>query len=157
MTQATREQQLTICAEGLAPFSDALLVGDFNFDSERNFLPPHKPLHNDALQRLGPEFVDVWAALRSDRGFTFDGGSNPHVKNKREQMRYDRVLARVRNWRCKRIDVVCKEKTNPRANMLALLPSMRSNYVDLDTLLFEDVQISDHYGLISVLEPNTAV
>ena len=40
-----------------------------------------------------PDHVDAWHALfPGDRGLTFDGAVNDHVRDKGERMRYDRVL-----------------------------------------------------------------
>lgn len=102
----TREAQLQACAAVLAAFPDAVLVGDFNFDSDRNFRPPHDPLENLALQRFMPDFVDVWSALRpSERGLTFDSATNPYIQAP-EHMRYDRVLARLQTWSATSIELV---------------------------------------------------
>lgn len=99
-----REKQLRVCRRVLAPHSDALLVGDFNFDSHRNFSPPHNPLENEALVNIVPDFVDVWPALQSDRGLTFDSAVNPYI-GKSEQMRYDRVMVRLAKWGAASIDM----------------------------------------------------
>eukprot|EP00928_Gymnodinium_smaydae_P049922 TRINITY_DN33530_c0_g1_i1.p1 TRINITY_DN33530_c0_g1~~TRINITY_DN33530_c0_g1_i1.p1 ORF type:complete len:309 (-),score=32.46 TRINITY_DN33530_c0_g1_i1:183-1109(-) len=99
----TRTAQLLECRRLLAPFEDVLLVGDFNFDSERNFQPPHRPLENEALGVCLPDYVDVWPALRSDRGLTFDSTNNPYIPRP-EHMRYDRVMSRTANWRAIRIE-----------------------------------------------------
>lgn len=46
------------------------------------------PLENEALARLYPEYVDVWAELHPDlRGLTFDTGVNRMISGN-EQMRY---------------------------------------------------------------------
>lgn len=56
-------------------------------------LPEREPLENAALPTLLPGYVDAWAALRPDElGYTFDGAANPHVRDREERMRYDRVL-----------------------------------------------------------------
>lgn len=127
MSQPTRECQLKVCAEVLALYPDAVLVGDFNFDSEKNFQPPHEPLHNAALARFIPDFIDIWPALRSDRGLTFDSNTNPYLKKKSERMRYDRVLARLADWKPTAIDYFGKGP-------------------------LDGVVLSDHYGLLSVVE-----
>lgn len=94
----TRQAQLQSCEKILSSYGDALLVGDFNFDSERNFMPPHDPLENEALVQIMPEFVDLWPALRPERGLTFDSDVNPYI-GKPEHMRYDRIVARLSSWR----------------------------------------------------------
>jgi len=103
-----REEQLKVCGKVLATYPNAVLVGDFNFDSEQNFAPPHEPLENYAL-RLIPDFLDMWQALRpSERGLTFDSKTNPYIA-KPEQMRYDRVMAKLRIWRATHIELIGHE------------------------------------------------
>jgi hypothetical protein len=97
--------QLRICHEVLMQYPDALLLGDFNFDSERNFSPPpHVPLENAALANIMPEFVDVWPALRHERGLTFNSDLNPYI-GKPEHMRYDRIITRLASWQVQSIDM----------------------------------------------------
>lgn len=110
----TRQAQLRECSKVLAAFhqsdgSDALLVGDFNFDSERNFAPPHLPLENEALAACLPGFTDVWPFLRADRGLTFDSAICPYIRQA-EQMRYDRVMSRAVAWKVDAIERVGHEQ-----------------------------------------------
>lgn len=89
----TREQQLEIIARIIR--GDAILAGDFNFCSYRNY-DSGLPLENDRLVRVLPGFVDVWTALRgSEPGYTYDSEVNKMIRMPRPdpQMRYDRVLA----------------------------------------------------------------
>lgn len=95
--QPLRVLQLRACAEALRAAKEALLVGDFNFDAQRNYQAPHLPLHNDALADCLPGFVDIWPALRSDRGITYNSVVNPYI-SRGEMMRYDRAMARVVAW-----------------------------------------------------------
>ena len=113
-----REEQLKNCASILAPFSDAMLVGDFNFDSERNFKPPHEPLENAAVGLL-QDFVDLWPALRpGEAGKTFDSMLNPYIGDY-EQMRYDRVMVKLGAWRPTQIQLVGNE---PLEHLVTLSP-----------------------------------
>ena len=98
-----RKQQLKIAQEALQGYSQAILCGDFNFDSNQNWgdwrraaAHPPQSLENDVLKYiLGEEYVDAWPALRpGEAGLTFDGGINPHVSDGQECMRYDRVMVR---------------------------------------------------------------
>jgi len=62
-----RESQLRVCADVLqAPsnIDSALLCGDFNFCSYRNFDARREGLENDVLGRVLPAFVDLWPFLR---------------------------------------------------------------------------------------------
>ena len=103
-----RREQLKCCAAILAPFADAMLVGDFNFDSEQNFKPPHDPLENSALALL-QNFSDLWTVLRpGEAGKTFDSTLNPYI-GEYERMRYDRVMAKLQAWRPKEIRLVGDE------------------------------------------------
>ena len=54
------------------------------------------PLENAVLAERLPGYVDAWPAVRgvADLGHTFDGATNPHVRDADECMRYDRVMLR---------------------------------------------------------------
>ena len=102
-SEQLRRQQLTICQKFLKKYTSAILVGDFNFCSERNFHTHNSaktPLENDVLQQVMPSYVDVWPFLHDmspegerDLGYTFDSEVN-HMISHPERMRYDRVMAR---------------------------------------------------------------
>merc|ERR1712032_33940 len=119
----TRESQLLNCKAALAPYSNAVLVGDFNFDSERNFQAPHEPLENEALARIMPEFVDLWPALRRERGLTFDSSVNPYICRP-EHMRYDRVMTRLTKYRASAIAMFGDE---PVDHLVELSPKEREH------------------------------
>eukprot|EP00418_Pyrodinium_bahamense_P093191 CAMPEP_0179026728 /NCGR_PEP_ID=MMETSP0796-20121207/8667_1 /TAXON_ID=73915 /ORGANISM="Pyrodinium bahamense, Strain pbaha01" /LENGTH=339 /DNA_ID=CAMNT_0020722823 /DNA_START=16 /DNA_END=1035 /DNA_ORIENTATION=- len=106
--QPLREMQLRACSDVLGPLPNALLVGDFNFDSQRNFKAPHVPLDNVALAKCLHGFVDVWPALRADRGCTFNSQVNPYIAQE-EAMRYDRVMAQLSSWRPSSIELMGHE------------------------------------------------
>mmetsp|Transcript_27831 Transcript_27831/g.47029 ORF Transcript_27831/g.47029 Transcript_27831/m.47029 type:complete len:493 (-) Transcript_27831:1418-2896(-) len=103
--EKTRKKQLSVCRGALKKDAVAILVGDFNFCSERNFLMiPNHPLENDVLQQVLPEYVDVWPFVHNSRqssnstakrdiGYTFDSEVNRMISHE-ERMRYDRVMAR---------------------------------------------------------------
>ncbi len=73
----------------------SLLVGDFNFDDERNFNKhDSRPTEESLWQQQLPDFVDVWRQLKQDAGKTFDTSRNVNLDNHRSQvMRYDRIVA----------------------------------------------------------------
>uniref|UniRef100_A0A6U6J7J3 Endonuclease/exonuclease/phosphatase domain-containing protein n=1 Tax=Zooxanthella nutricula TaxID=1333877 RepID=A0A6U6J7J3_9DINO len=124
-----RVRQLQRCAQVLAGFSDALLVGDFNFDSTRNFKPPHVPLENDDLNTSLPDFDDVWPKLRpKELGLTYDSQTNPYIR-KTETMRYDRVMARLKLW---------------VANSIQLIGSVGEGDSDAQRIF-----LSDHFGVLA--------
>mmetsp|Transcript_60151 Transcript_60151/g.105356 ORF Transcript_60151/g.105356 Transcript_60151/m.105356 type:complete len:326 (-) Transcript_60151:28-1005(-) len=118
----TREAQLRVCEALLAPFDDALLVGDFNFDSDRNFVPPHTPLENEALAEILPRYVDLWPALRSERGKTFDSSLNPYI-SRSEHMRYDRIMTCLSNWATRQIEIFGHE---PVDHLVELSPGEKA-------------------------------
>jgi hypothetical protein len=128
-----RKAQLCACERALKHFSDALLVGDFNFDSQQNWSPPHRPLENAALEEFMHGFVDVWPHLRRERGLTFDSSICPYIR-KHEQMRYDRVMARVVKWVAKSIERVGHEPMDVKLSSRTCKGG-----------LF----LSDHFGLIA--------
>jgi len=102
-SEARRRAQLTQAAEALQGRSAAVLCGDFNFDATQTYgdwqqsapARPREQLENCVLGEVLPDFEDVWPALRSDEGFSFDGAANPKcIQDPLERMRYDRVLVR---------------------------------------------------------------
>ena len=99
-TERTRAAQLRqiSAVEGLD-----VLCGDFNFDDVATWGEWRQPgrkrpvsaLENNVLARALPDFVDAWAAVfPNNRGLTFDGATNPWVRDSGERMRYDRVMVR---------------------------------------------------------------
>jgi hypothetical protein len=138
-----REAQLRECVQALKHFSDALLVGDFNFDSQQNWSPPHSPLENDALAEIMHGFVDVWPLLRTDRGLTFDSSICPYIR-KHEQMRYDRVMARVVKWVAHSIERVGHEPLDVDLSSRTTAGPMRGLF------------LSDHFGLIATFSRKSA-
>jgi endonuclease/exonuclease/phosphatase family metal-dependent hydrolase len=114
-----RVKQLQVCNAQLSPFSHAILCGDFNFCSYRNYNPdPSKPLENDSLAVTCPEFSDMWLKLKVDPvvaqmgesaaqlpsvaeslpehvlGYTFDSVLNQNVSSY-ERFRLDRVVYKL--------------------------------------------------------------
>ncbi len=89
----TRATQLLTVAEHLkGPHS--LLLGDFNFCSTS---PENANLPQD--------FVDLWPALHPHRpGWTLDSQTNPLLRGSK-QARYDRMLLRSQQWRCRNIEL----------------------------------------------------
>ncbi|CAM9598990.1 unnamed protein product, partial [Heterosigma akashiwo] len=91
-----REQQLILSKRALRSRENAILCGDFNFCSYRNFHSrPGDKLENESLAEILPEYIDIWSVLRpGEPGYTFDSEVNPMI-HQYEQMRYDRVIARL--------------------------------------------------------------
>lgn len=82
-----RSRQLEQVFERLGPAPDAILCGDFNFCSSST----------EENERLPPDFLDVWAAVRQDPGFTVDTELNATRARKTDvtrRARLDRVLVR---------------------------------------------------------------
>jgi len=139
----TREEQLKVCQRQLEPFDNAILCGDFNFCSYRNFTGTG-PLENDCLQQILPDFVDVWPLIQpGEKGYTFDSEVNTMLMRP-EQMRYDRVLFRTHSKRLQPQTIsilgnqsATTETTNPRFATVDQIP----------THMLDKVFPSDHFGL----------
>lgn len=127
-----RAEQLEKISGILASSPHAGLMGDFNFDSDRNFRKGVMPLENDNIAAHYPDYVDVWPTLRpEEKGYTFDSEVNRMIRQF-EQMRYDRVLWKSAGgqWRPKRIELF---GTAPMKGHIGVWPS-------------------DHFGLVTDLE-----
>jgi len=101
-----RRDQLIISEQVLSSFPSAILCGDFNFDSTRNFeeltlgisKSVNRKLENDNLKQAIPLYVDLWSQFYpNEKGYTFDSEVNTMI-NQYEQMRYDRVMLRSSEW-----------------------------------------------------------
>jgi len=121
-----RAKQLEIISEILKNHDTAILTGDFNFDSDINYsqhlkkckiaeesnsnpsdirISLDEPLENDVVQRIFPDYSDVWKVLRpTERGYTFDSEKNTMLTNY-EQMRYDRILFKSKDSFLKTVDI----------------------------------------------------
>ena len=89
----TRAAQLKAVVEQL-PGPDSLLVGDFNFCST-----------SAENANLPQDFVDLWPALHGQNpGWTLDSHTNPLLRGSK-QSRYDRMLLRSKQWRCRNIEL----------------------------------------------------
>jgi endonuclease/exonuclease/phosphatase family metal-dependent hydrolase len=86
-----------------SPIHVAVLCGDFNFCSYRNYLKPlptndaeRALLENNVLSKTVPQLQDCWSLLYPNKkGYTFDSTNNDaciRSDGLTEQMRYDRVL-----------------------------------------------------------------
>jgi len=128
-----RKEQLKIISN-LSPFQNAntaILLGDFNFDSDINFsqhlekrfqierekdknpseieppeLPKDETLENKNIGEFYQGFKDVWPHLsEGEKGYTFDSILNKMLTNY-EQMRYDRILLRSTYWKPHKIKLL---------------------------------------------------
>ncbi len=94
-----REHQMKQIKELLASRTEAIIMGDFNFDDENNWDPEDdRPIENITLTQIFSDYVDVWPCLRGSGGKTFDTDVNlmvAEIKTEQERMRYDRVLAKL--------------------------------------------------------------
>lgn len=130
-----RQEQLKIAARSLANYDTAILTGDFNFCSYRNYKADTLPLDNDCLQQIVPDYVDLWPALkgndpnntdRTSKGYTFDSTVNKNI-TQIEVARYDRVIARSSSgWQPTSIEIVGSEP-----------------------IILNRVWPSDHFGLLA--------
>lgn len=95
-----REAQMRQASRELSQYGNALLVGDFNFCSHRNFNRRSAgPLHNDSLSVCLPGFVDQWPRLHATPGHTFEDWRNQWKFTDKlkadSRYRFDRVMARL--------------------------------------------------------------
>ena len=99
-----RARQLGRVFRALSGADDAVVLGDFNMRDTEN-------------ERIGPPYCDVWPALRPhDDGFTEDTSINLmrlDSKNKRRQVRFDRVLLKGAGWTAESIDLLGTEPISP--------------------------------------------
>ena len=121
--EAVRESQLLALFTELEGYSQAIVMGDFNFCSSWT--------HEN--ERLDSRYADVWSQLHPDRpGFTEDTTLNAMrlaQKRKSKHVRFDRILLRDdhRRWSPLSIDLLGREKLGP------------------------ELFISDHFGLLATL------
>jgi len=162
-SKKTRREQLEISHQFLKSSSNALLVGDFNFDSDINYsqlqarrqMPPavmkdptvpypsagSTPLENSSFLEIfdaAEGWRDLWPVLHdTEKGYTFDTEKNQMLWGF-EQMRYDRIVFRSaeKKWVAKRLDML---GTTPIEGILT---------EEGDRPLFP----SDHFGLEVELE-----
>eukprot|EP01129_Flabellula_baltica_P007272 TRINITY_DN2810_c0_g1_i2.p1 TRINITY_DN2810_c0_g1~~TRINITY_DN2810_c0_g1_i2.p1 ORF type:complete len:113 (-),score=16.83 TRINITY_DN2810_c0_g1_i2:34-372(-) len=67
------------------------------------------PLENDVLQRVIPEYIDIWPHLHPDEpGFTFDSLNN-RMLQQYEEMRYDRMMLKSNRWEPTLIELIGTE------------------------------------------------
>jgi len=104
-----RKQQLEIIHKLVSDSPNALIMGDFNFDSERNYHEGTLPLENDSMKEICSNYQDLWSHLRpGEEGKTFDSEINTIIRSKFERMRYDRILFRSTNqkWKASEIQLI---------------------------------------------------
>ncbi len=83
---------------------DAVLLGDFNMRDAEN-------------DRIAPPYCDIWPALRPhEPGFTEDTSINHmrfDARNKKRQVRFDRVLLKGTRWRAASIELLGTQPISP--------------------------------------------
>jgi endonuclease/exonuclease/phosphatase family metal-dependent hydrolase len=171
----TRELQMQVANKELLKYSSAILVGDFNFCSERNYNINTTPLENNSLASCLPGYIDIWSHLHphvnnstasfstptkqsNSLGFTFNTlannmltcrGNRPH-----EIMRYDRIMLKVNTTS----NDDYGDSTQAR---YSLSPSniklVGDTAVDSETYNRNGVQFiglfaSDHFGLLAIFD-----
>lgn len=153
-----RRKQLEVISGILKNYPNALLMGDFNIDSQSNYSQlierrelaektnqkpqdiPYPPLKGAKLENLAIEenysdYQDVWPYLRpNDLGATYDSVINKMIDSYHE-VRYDRILF-------KSTEKICYPET------IELFGTER--IPDLPT----PVWLSDHFGLFLTLKFN---
>lgn len=86
------------------PADDAVLLGDFNMRDAEN-------------ERISPPYCDIWPTVRpNDPGFTEDTSINLmrfDARNKKRQVRFDRVLLKGTRWRAESIALLGTKPISP--------------------------------------------
>ena len=168
----TRREQLVAAELALRPYRAAVLCGDFNFDSTRNFNEGGGELENAVLgEVLGPAWIDAWAALRpSEPGYTFDSVRNGVIGARFERMRYDRVMVRglapaaIRMVGTERLatgsapeegdGAVAPPPPPPQAAPALGTPPQQRRRLNINpSVELREVWLSDHFGLHCTLAP----
>ena len=101
-----RARQLRRIFPALARYTDAALMGDFNFCSSW-----------DENAQLDPSYVDVWPHLRpQEPGWTEDTDVNrmrKELHRREKQVRFDRLLLRSTSWLPSSIELLGTEPISP--------------------------------------------
>lgn len=159
----TREAQLDV-SNSLLPTGESILVGDFNFCSERNY-DASLPLENDCLSRTIPSYEDLWQKLKPEQhGFTFDSMVNKMIHSY-EQARYDRIMTSLDKTSLKptsmdiignrKLDMVTAMEIEQEENPSPIIfdsfstPPRKSACVGTESENEEIVFPSDHFGLLA--------
>lgn len=85
-----RKEQLAIAFKALEAYDDALLMGDFNFDST----------WNNEEKVIPPEYRDVWIDIKKINTWTM-----PQT-DRYSAWRPDRILIKSKNWKAVAVDRV---------------------------------------------------
>jgi endonuclease/exonuclease/phosphatase family metal-dependent hydrolase len=129
----TRKEQMEIIHEQLSTKDVAFFMGDFNFDSEKNWSPKDtSEIEEVYMRQLFSDYIDIWRELKydDDLGKTFDTATNAMIADHRpETMRYDRILMKGKKWTAKNIDMLGTQVLSVAENNTPIVPS-------------------DHYGLV---------
>lgn len=146
-----RQKQIAIAADAMAATHDAVLCGDFNFCSYRNF-NGRGSLENDEMKQTLHDFTDCWPLLRgSERGYTFDSELNGNVEGV-ERMRYDRVMWRGSQLAPRRIALIGTEPIN-REDVERAEAARVADPFNTPPPCPRSLHPSDHFGLVCDFEP----
>eukprot|EP01111_Echinosteliopsis_oligospora_P015053 TRINITY_DN5826_c0_g1_i1.p1 TRINITY_DN5826_c0_g1~~TRINITY_DN5826_c0_g1_i1.p1 ORF type:complete len:299 (-),score=57.04 TRINITY_DN5826_c0_g1_i1:53-949(-) len=140
MASRRRAQLITISDIMSSNFKHWTIMGDFNFDNERNFNKEDKsiPLENKVLEEIMPNAKDVWLSLFPDSpssGKTFDVTINKMLSANEPVMRYDRIMLQSPTWHPVSAKLVGTEQ------------------IQTPSILQKNHQVwpSDHFGVLAVL------
>lgn len=128
--QKLRKEQLKIINSVLTSKHN-IFCGDFNFCSYRNWDPNDMNLENFVLKEITPEYEDIWEKTQSKKGYTFDSEVNKMLQHD-EQMRYDRIMVKSKDWIPKQIKIIGNE---PLSNTFKGTPIYPSDHFGLETIL----------------------
>lgn len=127
-----RKAQLELISKTLK-CETSLFMGDFNFCSYRNWNKSDTNLENDVLKQIIPDHKDIWAELKTEKGYTFDSDVNRMI-GKHETMRYDRIMIKSKTWIPETIDII----------------GNKSFVHEEERIIFP----SDHFGLLTTINFN---
>jgi len=142
-----REKQIEIIAKSMSGFLHWFLMGDFNFDSERNYVLGMGALENDILSRHMPNAIDTWAALNPDKssGKTFDSDINLMLTDE-ERMRYDRIMMQSIPPAPDSQSAEISSENPPPENSKKWVPT-KIELIGTEPIVDKELWPSDHFGI----------
>jgi endonuclease/exonuclease/phosphatase family metal-dependent hydrolase len=112
-TRQIRAFQLRDICTNILTNNTSILMGDFNFDDERNWDSKDKRPIENLIFTSDPvvsQYTDVWTQLKpNDPGKSFDSSVNKMI-NHQEMMRYDRVIYKSTHFHPLNIEMIGTRK-----------------------------------------------
>lgn len=124
-----RYKQLKLISSLLHTCDTALLMGDFNMDSEENYDPNDRSiLEEDHMRQLLSGYVDMWRELeypKNNPGKTRDTTRNNMVEKNDKLVRIDRIMLKSKqhNWKGVYIEMIGTEVIHHDETLGRVFPS----------------------------------